>query len=294
MVFKQPEKKFPAISRTQSNHAFIIYSTPIPPHHHLQLAPDPFLLSAGADIPARNLVFAILDVRLKPLDELLDGDLPIRHGNALALWPAWREKHGPEHMHDAVSRDGVLDGDALVPVNADPDEAVPPRDVDRQALIIKQRREVDVEMSVLAAAGPITLLVLIAGGRREDVLLLALHPVVRVRVQRLVRDDVVLEQRAQEPEALLRVEEEGVGGGAEAREGRVRGGEEGEARAVQVVLVRLVVVRDQARLLGRELERRESAGEEGDETAGRGWGDEDAVDAVGDAVFGELGVGVCC
>lgn len=146
------------------------------------------------------------------------------------------------------------------------------------------------EVSVRAAAGPLTLALVIPGGNVLDI---ALHPVVRVRVQRLVRDDVVLEQRAQVPEALLRVEEEGVGGGAEAREGGVRGGEDGEARAVRVVVVRLVVVRDETRLLGRELEGRESAGEQGDDSAGCGWGEEDAVDAVGDAVLGEL-VGLWC
>lgn len=255
-----PGKEIPISSPIQSR-----IPSPTPPQdRHLQLAPNLFLLGA---VP--GLVRALLNVRPEPLDQLLDGDLPVHYGGALALGPARREQHGPEDLHDAVARDAVLDGDALVPVDADADEAVPPRDVDGQALVVEERGEVDVEMSVLAAAGPLTLflalsLVLVSGARWKDLFLfLALHAVVRVRVQRLVRDDVVLDQRAQVPEALVRVEEEGVGGGAEAREGRVGGGEDGEARPVQVVLVRLVVVvvGDEPRLLGRELEGRELGGE---------------------------------
>jgi hypothetical protein len=97
-------------------------------------------------------------------------------------------------MHDAILRHAVLDGDAREPVDFDGDKPAPARNINAEALVVEQRREVDMVVA-----------------RRRQVLD-AVLAVVGVRVQRLVDDGVVLEQGLEVAESLLRVEEEGVGG----------------------------------------------------------------------------------
>ena len=106
--------------------------------------------------------------------------------------------------------------------------------------------------------------------------------VVRVRVERLVRDDVVLEQSLEVLFAVLG-EEEGVDAWAEFLEGEVGRREEGAAGCGRVG-----EVLDQACLAESEEQGAEVAGEEFEDLEGlRRW-NQDAVYAVDETIGGAL------
>lgn len=175
-----------------------------------------------------------------------------------------RDQDIARDLYDAVLRDAVLHDNVRVAIDTDVDEAAIADDINTEAPIIQQGREIHMERP--PAAG--------VRGR--------LLAVVRVRVQRLVGDDMVLHQRLEVLAAVL-AEQKGVDARPELAEGEVAGREERAAR-----VVRLGDVVGQAGLRERELERGELAGEERDDGEGRGGREEDVVDAVDDAVGAEL------
>lgn len=173
-------------------------------------------------------------------------------------------------MDDTIPSQRILDGDLGAPVDLDSNDAMEARDVDAERLAVEERGEVEVVVAVLALACGLG----VTSGL----------PVVLVRVERLVDDGVVEQQGLEVVEALLRVEEEGVGAGAELLEGAVRGREDGQALRGGVVL-RLLV---QTRLLGREEQRRELGREERDQAPGGRWRHEEAIQSVDDSVLSQL------
>ena len=111
----------------------------------------------------------------------------------------------------------------------------------------------------------------------------AIRLIESIGVQRLIGDDVVLQQRL---EILLavRAEQERIDPGPEFQEGEIRGREEGAADVIRSV----VQARYETGFGETELEGAEFAGEKADDVDDfRRW-DQDAVDAVDDAVSSEL------
>lgn len=155
------------------------------------------------------------------------------------------DEHGLQGMNDTIFGNTVLHGDAGEPVDLDLNQAVPARNVDAKALVIEQCGEVNVEVALVVIVSAV--------GRGECELFLILSvTVVSVRVQGLVDDDVVLEQRLEVLESLLRVEEESVRSWAETAEGGVGRGEDGQATCAVVLGVLIILLAAKAGLLGSE------------------------------------------
>ena len=178
-------------------------------------------------------------------------------------------------MDYSIPRNPILHRNAVEAVDLDGDEAGPARDVDAQALLLQQRREINVEAALRYVGLRIELIT-------NQAIRLLLGLVEGIRIQRLVCHNVVLQQRF---EVLLAVggEEESVDLRAQLAEGPVRGREERAAgvRAVGDGFCK-------AGFREAEFQGGECAGEERDDGCG-GWGwEEEGVDAVDYAVGAEL------
>lgn len=175
-------------------------------------------------------------------------------------------------MDHAVLRDTILHRNAREAVDLNRDEAAPACYVDRQALVLQQGWEINVE----AALGDILVVEFRARlGRLVRV-------VESIRVERLIGHDVVFQQRREVLLAVFR-EQEGVDLGAELFEGPVGRREEGAARVGGVF-----DDFEEIGLLKSEEEGRELAGKERDDLGGGWWGEEDGVDAVDHTIGSEL------
>lgn len=198
------------------------------------------------------LQLLLVNIRLQPLNKLLHSDPPAIHviapPRAVALVLVGRDEDRVHDLQDAVVGDPVLErrrnGHAAVDPHAD--VRVPAVDVDGQALALQQRRHVNVEIArqlhtrVGLSAGEGFYFFGFIGSSTSR--LSCLYPVVRVRVQGLVHDDVVLKQSAQVEETSLRVEEEGVGAGTELLECKIGRGEEGEACCVVMMMTTMFMM----------------------------------------------------
>ena len=107
--------------------------------------------------------------------------------------------------------------------------------------------------------------------------------VIRIRVQRLIGDGMVLEQGL---EVLLSVaaKEEAVDAGSKSLEGPIRGRKEGRSG----VSGGIVECLQETRLEQTELKGAELSGQECDDLGRVGRGDEETVDAVNDSVGAKL------
>lgn len=182
-------------------------------------------------------------------------------GNLGHQEPASGDKHVADDLDHTVLRDAVLDRDATKPVDLDADEAAIPRDVNAKATILEHSWEINVEVAL-----------------GHTLLSLAVGAVVRVRVESVVRDKVVLKKSL---EVLLTVlaEEESVDPRAELLESEVRGCEESTS-----LVVGGVDHVEKTRLAETKLESRELAREQVDD-GGHVWRRQDnGVNAVNDTV----------
>ncbi len=215
------------------------------------------------------------NIRVKAISELIDRHLlPRPHGSSST--ESLRGDEDIFHIVDnPILRDAIRNRNAVKGIGINPkrDEATPSRDIDAQTLIPEQRRQIDMEFY------PVVFCVI----RIFDALLVVvLGPPESIRVQRLIGNDVILEERGQVLFAIF-TKQEGVDLGAEFPECRVRGRKEDTA-GMWTFCDHLV----QTGLHEGELEGGELAGEKLDDCGGgRGW-EEDRVDAVDDAVCAEL------
>lgn len=220
-------------------------------------------------------------VRKESLHQLLDLDLALAVVGTVAA--VRRDEDAANDVDDAVAVGHVGDGHAREAVDLHAHDAAPAPDVDGDALVVEQGGKVDViPRAAPAGLGLDRVLTRVGGVDR-------LAAVVRVRVQRLVGHDVVLEQGAQVAAAVLGVKQEGVGARAQLLEGPVGGREEGTtARQVRALAQPVLQVLAQLGLLGSQDQRRELLREQLNQLLA-GWRRyQKGVDAVSDAIFAVL------
>lgn len=170
------------------------------------------------------LVSSTLDVWLKPHLELLNAQLLSVPFDPFILSRhlLWRHENVADDVQDGVLGNSILDHDSTVAVDLHADEWSESRDVDWQAAIIEQGRQIDVHVFT----------------RRIDLDVVCIVTFIEgVAIKCLVGHDVVLEQSLEVLEARLR-EEESVGTGPELLEGEVVGREDSAAdmwRLVQLL-----------------------------------------------------------
>jgi hypothetical protein len=173
-----------------------------------------------------------------------------------------------DNLDDTIAGDTVMDSYAREAVDPDGHKRSVPRYIDGKVLATQHSLQV---VMVVRWAG-------------SDVLFVILLSVIeRVRVQSLVNDHVVLQQRTEVLLAIL-AKQEGVHPGAKLLEGEVARGEECSAIVVVLGAVQLV---EETGLAKTKLESAELAGQEVDDRSDVGWRDEDGVDAMDDAVCAE-------
>lgn len=195
-------------------------------------------LGAGALLLFDKGLQALLQVLFRQLLATVHLQLPVQLLR--------RDDDAANDVDDAILDSAIGHTDALEAVDTDIDQAAEASNVDGEIAVLEQCRQIDVEL----ALGDVADLSVGAAARL----------VVGVRVERLVGDDVVLEQGLEVFLAVL-AEEEGVDLRAEALEGEVGGSEDGAAEVVRGVVDHGV----EAGLDEAELERAELGGEEADE-----------------------------
>lgn len=162
-----------------------------------------------------NLEVTFGDEGLKPLHEVLNLKLLTSPLETRATRDLLRRNEDvADNLDYTVLSDAVLNRNTAEAVDLDRDETSVASDVDTKAAVLEQGREIDVEVSL-----------------GDTLLGLALSGVVGVRVQGVVRNEVVLEKS---PKVLLAVlaEEEGVNPRTKLRESEVGRCEEGTALVI--------------------------------------------------------------
>jgi hypothetical protein len=200
--------------------------------------------------------------RLKPLHQILNLKLLASPEGAWASRDLLRrDEHVADDLDHTVLGDAVLDRNATKAIDLDADEATISSNVNAEAAILEHGREVNVEVAL-----------------RHALLSLAVGAVVRVRVESVVRGQVVLEKSLK---VLLTVlaEEESVDPRAELLESKVRGCEESTSLVVGGVDHVEQPCLAEAKLKSRELARKQ-INDGGDVR----WRQDDGVDAVDDTV----------
>jgi len=166
-----------------------------------------------------NDLFFLFNVGLKPLHQILDSQILALVRST--MWVSRGNEYASGNLDDTILCNTVLDGDIIVAVDTDVDQSTPAGDIDTQAVVLEQCREIDVEDAL-----------------RDRVFanFFLLWAVESIGVQSLIGDDVVLEQGF---EVLLTSsgEQEGVDARAELLPCPVGGSEEGGTCVLMTVLV---------------------------------------------------------
>jgi hypothetical protein len=196
-----------------------------------------------------DLKIALGHERLKPLHQVLNLKLLASPKGTWATRNLLRwDEHITDHLDHTVLGNAILDRDAAKAVDLDADEAAIPSNVDAKAAVLEHGREVNMEVAL-----------------GHTLLSLAVGAVVRIGVESVVRDKVVLKKSLQ---VLLTVlaEEESVDPRAELLESEVRGCEESTS-----LVVGGVDHVEQTRLAETELKSRELAREQVDDSSDGWW-----------------------
>ena len=162
-----------------------------------------------------DLKITLGNKRLEPLHQVLDLKLLAGPEGARATRDLLRwDEHVADDLDHTVLGNAILYRNATKAVDLDADEATVPSNVDAKAAVLKHGWEVDVEVAL-----------------RHTLLSLAVGAVVRVGVESVVRDEVVLEKSFEVLLAVL-AEEESIDPRSELLESEVGGCKEGTSLVV--------------------------------------------------------------
>ncbi len=164
-------------------------------------------------------LFFLFNIWLKPLHQIFDRQILSLVRST--VWVPRGDEHASGNLDNTILCNAVLDGDIIVAVDTYVNQSTPAGDIDAQAVVLKQGRELDVEDAL-----------------RDCVFanIILLWAVESIGVQGLLDDDVVLEQGC---EVLLTAsgEQEGVDARAELLPCPVGGSEEGGTSVLMTVIV---------------------------------------------------------